>query len=137
MSLARRNWWKNSCPQKMGDGRKMIAKNHARPALGKFGPLHPGWKGGRLKDKRDGYIRIYAPNHPFKRKEQAGYVLEHRLVMEKTLGRYLRPEEDVNHINGKKDDNRPKNLRVVSHYAHYEKHGCPTSRFKFFTQLNN
>ncbi len=65
------------------------------------------WKGGRLK-VLGGYIRVYMPNHPFCDKQ--GYILEHRLVMEKLIGRYLKPKEVVHHINKDTSDNRISNL---------------------------
>ncbi len=50
-------------------------------------------------DKR-GYRFVYMPNHPNVRKD--GYIQEHRLVMEKHLGRFLKPKEVVHHLNHKK-----------------------------------
>lgn len=74
------------------------------------------WKGGRNKNGR-GYILIYAPDHPSATKD--GYVLEHRLVVEKALGRYLERWEVVHHKNGIKDDNRLENLELLPHSSHH------------------
>ncbi len=70
--------------------------------------------GGRVDD-RDGYLLIRMPEHPYA--NRSGYVREHRLVMERQLGRYLDPLEVVVHINGLPDDNRPENLRVYTSNA--------------------
>lgn len=72
-----------------------------------WGEKNPNWKGGRRYDK-SGYILVQSPEHPYR--DSDGYVREHRLVMEKHLGRYLFPTEVVHHINMNKKDNRLKNL---------------------------
>ena len=66
------------------------------------------WKGGRKIDWY-GYILVYRPTHP---REQNGYVFEHRLVMEKKLGRYLWSFETVHHRNANRQDNRIENLEL-------------------------
>lgn len=68
----------------------------------------------------DGYVLVHVPNHPHA--DAKGYVREHRLVMEQKLGRYLRDDEHVHHINGKKSDNRPKNLEVHGVSEHHLLH---------------
>lgn len=81
-----------------------------------YGEKHPRYKGHRWKHKH-GYIYVKIGNHPRARKD--GYVLEHILVLEKKLGRYLTKDEQSHHINGIRDDNRPENLTVL----HGSEHG--------------
>lgn len=76
------------------------------------------WNGGRIKDSL-GYIRYYAPSHPF---TNGKYILEHRLIMEKKLGRYLKKDEHIHHINGIKNDNRIENLELLSASEHRQRH---------------
>lgn len=77
------------------------------------------WKGGRLKSST-GYIMIHQPAHPASTK--TGYVPEHRLIMEKKLGRYLSGIEVIHHINGKRDDNRLENLMLFKSNSEHHKY---------------
>jgi hypothetical protein len=76
------------------------------------GPSAPHWKGGKTTCM--GYVQIG--------NTVTGRVLEHRAVMEAHIGRKLRPDEVVHHINGNKRDNRIENLRVMTRAEHLLEH---------------
>ncbi len=65
---------------------------------------------GKRIGRTDKYIQVYKPDHLYASKE--GYVMEHRLVMEEKIGRYLLPTEEVHHINHIRNDNRIENLHL-------------------------
>lgn len=79
------------------------------------GEANPNWKGGR--SKHSGYILIYAPNHP--KAVKGRYVYEHILVWERTHNTSLPDGWIIHHINGIKDDNRPRNLIALSKGKHH------------------
>jgi hypothetical protein len=79
--------------------------NDARKGSG-----NPNFTGGKYMDDK-GYLRVLVPDHPF---NNAGYVYEHRLVIEAILGRYLQPWETIHHINEIKLDNRKENLFLTT-----------------------
>lgn len=67
-----------------------------------------------------GYFTVYEPTHPAANKHN-GRVLEHRLIMEKVIGRYLLTDEHIDHIDQDKTNNDPSNLQVLSPTNHAKK----------------
>lgn len=124
------------------EGAKNVWKNHKHPRLGKTGKdcpvygkkmseetrrkMRPVWD--KIGDQRrhykkkhaSGYILVYLPNHPAA--DRLGYVLEHRVVMEIHIGRFLLQDEIVHHKNGDKKDNRIENLVIVTRAEHINLH---------------
>lgn len=101
---------------------------------GERNPMHgrrrersSNWRGGRqIRD--DGYVLAIAPDdHPRPVRIDSGtkYVLEHRLVMERHLGRYLERREVVHHIDHDRTNNDISNLMLfASHAAHRLHHAA-------------
>ena len=81
-----------------------------------YGADNPAWKGGVTYKRPKGnyvgprYVRCPADLLCMARSD--GYVMEHRLVMARRIGRPLLRSEVVNHINHDPRDNRPENLEL-------------------------
>ncbi len=69
------------------------------------------WRGGRRINK-DGYVSIWNPKHPNSTKQ--GRILEHRLVIEKHIGRMLDSDEVVHHVDFDKTNNSINNLYLTT-----------------------
>lgn len=114
----RRVWWLCKCEcgteklipaNVLNDGRsKSCGCLKLEQMKAKTREKNKNWKGGRREEK--GYVLIYHPDHH--RAKRNGYTREHFVVMEKKIGRLLRPNENVHHVNGVKNDNRPENLEL-------------------------
>ena len=108
----------------LGCSTSCVERNSARLGLStqrsgpRSGALHPDWKGGRVLV--GGYWYRWSNTHPFR--TMRNYVLEHRLVVEAELGRYLTRDEVVHHINGDRQDNRPENLAIFGSNADHLRH---------------
>jgi hypothetical protein len=94
-----------------GQHQRYIAGHHV-----KKGAESSHWKGGRIITP-SGYVYLFLPDHP--RANAKGYIYEHRVVVERRLGRLLEPGERVHHLNHDRGDNRDENLVLFpSHSAH-------------------
>lgn len=115
--------------QKMSDHHKLtghrpspeaLAKAHRNPPRGE---KNGHWRGGVCM--LNGYRCVQVPEHPLA--SSRGYVLEHRLVAERKLGRLLHASEVVHHIDGNRCNNDPANLEVfrskADHSRFHKQHG--------------
>lgn len=110
------------CKQRIGEaGRGRVPSEATRRKISesKLGSRNPAWRGGQtlLKKHRLVYVGV---GHAMAYK--TGYVLEHRLVMARVLGRPLESHEHVHHIDLDSLNNDPANLIIVTPSQHSRLH---------------
>lgn len=93
--------------------KRLGLRRPAKPRAGAMsGDRNPAWSGGR-RPRSDGYIEVWTPT---------GVRLEHQIVMERQIGRPLRPGEVVHHIDENKANNAPENLLLTTQAQHAAHH---------------
>ncbi len=97
-------------------------RNKAYPPKGNYnfkpmrGPLNPAWKGGvTYRHRKGNYVQVRyvrCPRHLLPMARGDGYVMEHRLVMARLIGRCLSRVEVVHHLDHNPLNNQPSNLEL-------------------------
>lgn len=85
--------------------------------ISKRGEHHPNWKGGKTTDE-NGYVSVWTEES----NKGINRVKEHRLVMEKHLGRKLRSDEIVHHKDHNPSNNDISNLEIMTRAEHSRLH---------------
>lgn len=121
--LAAAGLYSNEIATLVGKSPKAVQKVFRRydfPVLHNFAPPvlseRPNWSGGTKLMK--GYLYRRVPGHP-RGTKHGSYVADHRLVVERKIGRYLTSVEVVDHLDGDITNNRPQNLRVFANNAEH------------------
>lgn len=91
-------------------GRVLLARGVSK--FHRAGSAHGSWKGGRVLQGEYVGVKLSADDDLVRMQNLGGYVLEHRLVMARALGRPLTEHETVHHVNGDGTDNRLENLQL-------------------------
>lgn len=89
------------------------------------GKNHPNFKNGFISS--DGYKYKYAKEHPFS--DKAGYIKEHRVIVENFIGRLLKKEEVVHHIDGDRLNNNVNNLMIFKNQSCHMKFHLKMKQF--------
>jgi len=111
----------------MGAGNPMYGKVTSEETKQKIreansGEKHWRWQGGRYVDAATGYVYIQVKGHP--QADAYGYILEHRVLVEAEIGRYLGRDEHVHHRNPNPTEcnNDIKNLQLMTASEHQRHH---------------
>lgn len=146
MKLSRNHYCNMFCRNRdyekllIGSNNPFYGKKHSKQLINKFKEKFKGMRRSiKTEFKRcpninteSKYVILHVPNHPYSTK--SGKMREHRLVMEKFLGRYLKREECIHHINGIKNDNRIENLKL---FKNNSEHLIYEYNLKYVRKRNN
>lgn len=91
-----------------------------------------------VKATKEGYLYCCTipPHGEIRGDRNKRYIYYHRALMEQKLGRFLKPEEQIDHKNGDKTDNRLSNLVLKLHGEHQRDHANNGNSFWKTSPLN-
>ncbi|MCR4279277.1 MAG: HNH endonuclease [Candidatus Zambryskibacteria bacterium] len=102
---------------------KKLGLKARSPSERHMGEWNGRWKGGSylIKHSKDRYIRMIT--------KDGKRVVEHRLVLEKSLGRKLDKEETVHHLDGNSTNNDINNLLLLPSNSEHRRYETTLNNF--------
>ena len=111
-----RNWMKKFNIPRRNPQEARSLESYKKKMMGENNPFWGKGKNGKGVRITGKYRYIYMPSR--KKYSYNNYFLEHHMVAEKALGRYMKTGEIIHHINGNSLDNRNCNLLICTKGYH-------------------
>ena len=136
-----KKWTEEQKAKYRGEGNPFFGKKHSQETKDKWSISRR--TGKKLRTKKGKYIMLHKPEHS--KADYKGYIYEHRYIIECQIGRQLKKEEIVHHINNNTSNNKITNLwlfnnqskHATNHFNELKNHTYLENYKKYMIESNS